>query len=174
MRLICYSSKQIGQTDWLHKLIAKGREIKTKIKPKKVVALKTDCKSERKQKKQNKTKLWTSPLSLSLSHPPTHPPSNFSRLFIISLKSFNPSSFQWKQNCPFCCCCCVDWSCSNFQHELFLRELFKQRLVWAWRASILPHSTGNNIVPFVVVVVVVVVLLIEVVVAIFLERIEQD
>jgi hypothetical protein len=69
--------------------------------------------------------------------------------------SFNPSSFQWKQKCPFCCCCCVDWSCSNFQHELFLRELFKQRIVWAWRASILPHSTGNNIVPFVVVVVVV-------------------
>jgi hypothetical protein len=34
-----------------------------------------------------------------------------------------------------------------------LRELFKQRIVlWAWRASILPHSNGNNIVPFVVVV----------------------
>jgi hypothetical protein len=53
--------------------LQKGREIRTKIKPKKVVALKTDCKSERKQKK-NRTKqsCGLSPFSLSLTHPPTH------------------------------------------------------------------------------------------------------
>ncbi len=150
MRLICYSSKVIGQTDWLHKLIAKGREIETKRKPKKVVALKTDCKSERKQNKVVDFPPPALPLSLS----PTHPPSNFSRLFIMRA-SILPHS-NGNKSVPFCCCCCcccVDWSCGNFQHELFLRELFKQRIVlWAWRASILPHSNGNNIVPFVVVV----------------------
>jgi hypothetical protein len=53
----------------LHKLIAKGREIETKIKANKVVALKTDCKSERKQNKV--VDFPPAPLSLSLSYPPT-------------------------------------------------------------------------------------------------------
>jgi hypothetical protein len=59
--------------------LQKGREIKTKRKPKKVVALKTDCKSEREPKKTEQNKVVDFPplsLSLSLSHPPTHPPTH--------------------------------------------------------------------------------------------------
>jgi hypothetical protein len=58
----------------LHKLIAKGREIETKIKANKVVALKTDCKSERKQNKV--VDFPPAPLSLSLSLSLTHPPTH--------------------------------------------------------------------------------------------------
>ncbi len=73
----------------------------------------------------------------------------------MSLKSFNPSSFHWKQYCPFGCCrgSTIDWSCSsNFSWKNWTR------LVWAWRererASICPLSNGNNIVPSVVIAVV--------------------